>query len=186
MSSRTILWRRLDQPGHESARVFSLEATWRLAGTALFAHEAKPCCLSYLVVCDSEWRTISGRVSGWVDDRPVEIGLAVDDSGRWWLNGSEQPEVEGCLDLDLNFSPSTNLLPIRRLNLGVGDSAEVRAAWLTFPAFTLEPLSQLYRRVAPGTYRYESGGGRFVREIATREDGLVTDYPGFWAVAAQS
>jgi hypothetical protein len=39
---------------------------------------------------------------------------------------------EGCLDIDLGFSPSTNLLPIRRLTLAVGEAATVRAAWLPF------------------------------------------------------
>jgi hypothetical protein len=38
------------------------------------------------------------------------------------------------------FSPSTNLLPIRRLNLGVGQAAKVQAAWLRFLGFTLESL----------------------------------------------
>ena len=68
------------------------------------------------------------------------------------------PAVAGCVDLDLNFSPSTNLLPIRRLNLSVGQEAAVRAAWLRFPSFILEPLEQLYRRVDATTYRYESAG----------------------------
>lgn len=31
-------------------------------------------------------------------------------------------------DLDLNFSPSTNLIPLRRLGLAVGAEAPVRAA----------------------------------------------------------
>ncbi len=40
--------------------------------------------------------------------------------------GTERPEVG--LDVDINFSPSTNLPPIRRLNLGIGQEAKVRAA----------------------------------------------------------
>lgn len=74
----------------------------------------------------------------------------------------------------LNFSPSTNLLPIRRLNLAIGQGAAVRAAWLRFPSFTLEPLEQVYRRIDPTTYRYESAGGRFVAELQVNDSGLVT------------
>ena len=61
----------------------------------------------------------------------------------------------------------------------VGKEAKVRAAWLRFPSFTLEPLEQLYRRVAESRYRYESAGGRFVAELEVNAAGLVTLYPGF-------
>ena len=52
---------------------------------------------------------------------------------RWLLNNEPVPSARGCLDIDLNFSPSTNLLPVRRLNLTVGHEATVRAAWLRRP-----------------------------------------------------
>jgi hypothetical protein len=86
----------------------------------------------------------------------------------------------GCTDADLNFSPSTNLLPIRRLDLAVGQAAEVRAAWLRFPGFELEPLSQLYRRLDKTTYHYESAGGQFMAELKVNRAGFVVDYGGLW------
>jgi hypothetical protein len=142
--------------------------------------------LDYLVVCNSEWQTLSGRVAGWVGNETVEIELSVDAAHCWRLNGTECPAVLGCLDLDLGFSPSTNLLPIRRLGLAVGQEAEVRAAWLGFPSFTLELLDQLYRRLDSTTYRYESAGGRFITELQVNAAGFVTRYPGFWQVQAYS
>ncbi|HEX5717576.1 MAG TPA: putative glycolipid-binding domain-containing protein [Thermoanaerobaculia bacterium] len=170
-----ILWRRLDTPGHESARLIDRS----LSGTAVFLHEGQPCRLEYLLTCDADWRTVSGKVSGWVGERTIDVECSA-EAGRWRLNGAECPQVEGCIDLDLNFSPSTNLLPIRRLNLAVGREAPVRAAWLRFPSFALEPLEQVYRRIDEGTYRYESAGGRFVRELAVNDAGFVTLYPGLW------
>jgi uncharacterized protein len=56
----------------------------------------------------------------------------------------------------------------------------VRAAWLRFPSFTLEPLEQVYHRVDLATYRYESAGGRFVAELQVNDSGLVTLYPNVW------
>jgi hypothetical protein len=64
MTDSCILWRRLDQPGHESARLVYKEPNWHLRGTAVFAHNRQPCRLDYLVVCNSAWETRSGRVSG--------------------------------------------------------------------------------------------------------------------------
>lgn len=110
----------------------------------------------------------------------IEIRLAVSPDQSWRLNEKDYPDVAGCIDLDLNFSPSTNLLPIRRLGLAVGQEAEVRAAWLRFPSFRLEPLEQVYRRIDETSYRYESGGGRFVAELSVNEEGFVTNYPNIW------
>ncbi len=178
----SVLWRRLDQPGHESARLSFQHSSWHLTGTAVFADNQEPCRLDYVVICDAGWHTVSGRVAGWVGTKIVEIELSVDDARRWRLNGTECPDVADCVDLDLSFSPSTNLLPIRRLSLAIGQEAEVRAAWLRFPSFTLELLTQLYRRIDVATYRYESAGGRFSTELQVNAVGFVTRYPAFWQV----
>jgi hypothetical protein len=178
-AGHAILWRRLDRPGHETARLAPEGTGWRLEGSSVFAHEGRPCRLDYRVSCDGAWRTRSGRVGGWVGDREIDLVVAADPGGRWTLDGRDCPQVAGCIDLDLNFSPSTNLLPIRRLGLEAGREAVVRAAWLRFPGFTLEPLEQVYRRLDKATWRYESGGGRFTADLTVDETGFVTLYPGF-------
>lgn len=180
MAAMPILWRRLDVPGHESARIFFQDSRWHLTGTAVFAHEGQACRLDYRIACDPEWRTVAAQVAGWVGQEVIECDISADSGHRWLLNETEFPIVAGCIDLDLNFSPSTNLLPIRRLNLEIGQEASVRAAWLRFPSFTLEPLEQIYRRLDEKTYRYESAGGRFVRDLTVNESGFVTLYPGLW------
>jgi hypothetical protein len=83
-------------------------------------------------------------------------------------------------DVDLNFSPSTNTLPIRRLKLEVGQEAVVRAAWLRFPGFALEVLEQTYRRLDRSRYRYESAGGSFVADLDVNGEGLATAYANAW------
>lgn len=173
----TILWERLDRPGHESTRLRHYGPELALEGSAVFGHEGAPCRLDYLVVADAGFRTARATARGWLGEREVEIEI-VAEAGRWWLNGAECPEVEGAIDLDLSFSPSTNLLPIRRLDLDVGQEAPVRAAWLRFPSFDLKPLEQTYLRLGPSRYRYRSEGG-FEAELDVRPSGFVTLYPGF-------
>lgn len=174
-----ILWRWMDRPGHEAARLERAGGEWHLRGTSVLVHEGQPCRLDYRVVCDAEWRTRGTSVSGWIgaDRVTAEIMAA---AGRWTLNGEQVPEVAGAIDVDLNFSPSTNLLPIRRLKLAVGEEARVLAAWLRFPGFELEPLEQVYRRTGERTYRYSSADGTFVRDLEVDAVGFVTRYPGFW------
>jgi hypothetical protein len=175
----TILWRRIDRPGHESARLLALKAGWDLAGTSVFAHEGKPCCFNYRIACDSEWRTRSVEVRGWLGVEAIHVDTRVERAGAWRVGGHDVAEIAGCIDIDLNFSPSTNLLPIRRLNLAVGEEKEVHAAWLRFPSFRIEPLEQSYRRLAADRYLYRSASG-FETELEVDRNGFVIRYPGFW------
>jgi hypothetical protein len=174
-----ILWRWMDRPGHEAARLESVGGEWHLRGTSVLMHAEQPCRLDYHVVCDGAWRTRRAHVAGWVGGEDVNVTIEAED-GRWRLNGAEVPEVGGCVDVDLNFSPSTNLLPIRRLGLEVGTEGAVSAAWLRFPGFHLERLDQTYRRTGERAYRYESADGAFVRDLDVDEAGFPTRYPGFW------
>ena len=86
MSERSVLWRRLDIPGHEFARVFFDNSCWHLNGTAIFVHDKKPCCLDYQLKCNSEWETLSGRVAGWIGEKPIKTKISVDSKRRWLLN----------------------------------------------------------------------------------------------------
>jgi len=174
----SILWRALDHPGHEAARLVDLDLGWRLEGAGAFVDEGRVCSLTYRIDIDDAWQTRSASVIGWAGDRDIHLEILVDHDLRWWMNRAEVESVAGCIDIDLNFSPSTNVLPIRRLDLNVGDEALVRAAWLRFPSFELEVLEQRYRRLTRDKYTYTSG--EFTAEITVNETGLATEYAGLW------
>lgn len=176
-----MVWVRHDVPGHEACRVLRIDAGWRLEGTVVLAWDGRPCRLDYSIECDSRWVTRSATVGGWDGDETIDIRILRDNGGRWRLNGRVCEGVAGCMDIDLSFSPSTNMMPIRRLDLAVGASAHVRAAWLTFPGFELEPLEQSYTRVEQGRYRYQSRGGSFEAAISVDPIGAVIQYEKLWS-----
>ncbi len=184
MTTHSILWRGFHWPGYEACQLFLRDSRWHLAGAAAFSYQQLPCRLDYQISCDSEWQTVAGTVVGWVGLTAVNIDLAVKPDYHWWLNGLEYPAVAGCIDLDLNFSPSTNLLPIRRLGLAIGQAAQINAAWLRFPSFELELLPQVYRRLDQTIYRYESAGSQFVADLQVDPVGFVMNYPGLWQADA--
>lgn len=168
-----ILWKRIDISGLEAARL----ADRRLQGTAVLRHQREVCSLSYTIDCDEAWHTRTASVRGWLGAKEIDVAI-VAENGMWTLNGEPVERVSGCIDVDLNFSPSTNVLPIRRLNLDVGEEATVRAAWLRFPSFALEPLEQRYRRLAERKYHYQSGS--FSADLNVDDAGLVLEYAGVW------
>ena len=182
MKDQSILWRRVDTVGLEAARVYGDDDGWYLDGSAIFLHERKPCRLEYLIECDTEWRTTGATIDGWVGDEVIAHEILVSEGGEWYLDDEEIEGVHGCVDMDLNFSPITNVLPLRRLDLQIGESKSVTAAWLRFPLFELQRLDQTYTRLDESTIKYESRGGEFARDLKINDDGLVLDYPGYWIV----
>jgi hypothetical protein len=187
-AGKSVLWRRLDVPGHDAATFRVMEGSTELRGMAVFQDEGGPTALHYTVRCDAGWRTTEGTIHGWSGARPVDLRLVRSPSGAWTLNGVPCPAVAGCADLDLNFTPATNLLPLRRLDLAVGQAAEVRSAWLEWPAAVLTPLVQCYARRSETEYDYEAdlpGADKFVSALRVEPGGWVLDYGGLWQAATR-
>ena len=178
-----VLWRRLDGVGHDMACLELLPDGAKLHGMAVFQDEDVPCALRYRVACDSGWRTTGAKVDGWRGNRSVELLIRRLPDGSWRLNDRPCAAVDGCVDLDLSFTPATNLLPLRRLRLDPGAASEVRAAWLAWPEASLVVLPQRYRRRTVDTYAYEAdvpGAGRFAADLRVDVEGWVLDYGDLW------
>ena len=180
---REIHWRRLDHPAHETAVLEQAADGWVLRGVvAGHDPEGHAYQLHYAVECAPDWVTRVTAVEGHVGDATLRITLSRDShTGTWTRDGVPQPQLDGCLDVDLGFSPSTNTLPIRRLGLRPGGAAHVRAAWLRFPDFELVPLEQEYRCEDEHRYVYESAGGRFRAVLEVDDAGLVRRYGDYWS-----
>jgi hypothetical protein len=115
----------------------------------------------------------------------VKLALEVVPGERWTLNGDEQgEEVAGLVDIDLGFTPATNLIQLRRLSLDISHEAEAPVAYLHFPELTLGRLEQRYRRVALDKYDYQAPGFGYTAILQVSELGFVTQYPGLWALEA--
>jgi hypothetical protein len=174
---RTVLW--------QSERLRSAElCTAReapgpvLEGTVLLPFDDAPAEVRYVVEADARWVTRLARVHA----GGRTLLLENDGAGRWILDGVPRPDLEGCADVDLGISPSTNTLPIRRLGEA---GAEVAAAWVRFPELTVERLEQRYAPLGEGRWRYEAGA--FAAELVVDDRGLVVTYgDAIWSTVARS
>src|ERR1051325_11065922 len=174
------LWRWLQGTGLERFEFLRAGSEWTLRGTILAEMQGESFEARYELVCDRAFLTRRAHIS--LRNSAGERTLAISaENGRWYENGRENASVRGALDIDLGWSPSTNTLPIRRLDLAVGEwSAEFNAAWVRFPELAVEPLSQEYFRMSDCRYRYLSRGRSFIADLLVDENGLVMDYAGFW------
>ena len=175
-------WRRVDVPGHEEAWVQPTASGWTLTGKVDVVEAGVAARVGYLIRCDPEWRTRSAVVEGEVGDTTVRLGVNADGMGNWASDRAPLSHLAGALDVDLGFSPATNTLTIRRLDLAEGQSASVRAAWLPFPKLRFEPLEQSYTRESELTFRYRAllDGEPFVARLETDAFGWVVTYEGLW------
>jgi len=177
---RSSLWQQIGGLGLEHCTLSqSANGEWSFAGVVALAMNETPAHVTYTVTCDSAWRTRLVQVRQVLGDAEASFDAVVEAGERWRIAGQPEDAIQGCLDVDLGVSPATNTLPIRRLALAVGDSAEVTAAWVRFPALSVEPLWQRYTRLEERRYRYESASG-FSAELVVDELGLVTQYAGGW------
>lgn len=180
MTSRSVLWRRLDTPGHDACHVEGMANGWRLEGTAVFQSDGLPARLTYHVECDLAWRTRHGRIHGWLGEQSIDLAMARTAAGAWTRNGVVVPGLEGCVDLDFGFTPATNLLQLRRLALAEGQASEAAAAWIDVPAGALEVLPQRYERRTETTYWYEAPTVPYAALLEVAPTGFIRRYPGLW------
>lgn len=173
------LWRRLDVPGHDAARLIPTNEGWRLRGTAVFKHQDGPASINYSVIVDAEWRTIRGRVRGFAGDRLMEHSIDRDADG-WRLDGVEVPGLGHLVDLDYGFTPATNVLQLRRVAPAIGATVELPVAWFDVDGGSLTELPQRYERQSESKYRYAAPSVPYEGMLELSPSGFALTYPGLW------
>lgn len=176
-------WCYLPAPGSELCLLHHATYGWCLSG-CLTRDEHGAWEIVYLVECGPDWITRRAEVSWRRDGARGTVLLMRDSAGEWRVDGERRPDLAGCADVDLGFSPATNTLPIRRLGTPAARTA-VRAAWLKFPEMEVTTLEQEYGFAGDGVWDYASDTG-FCCRIAFDSHGLVTEYPGLWERFGQS
>lgn len=171
----TARWRRLDGPGEDRCRLIEEPGGWMLWGHARFERAGIRAALDYVVRCNARWESRSADVTGRIDGRDVAWKITRDPSG--WLLGNDRPMLPECTDIDLAFTPATNLLPLRRLALD--RTEKITAAWFQeADGGSLSRLSQSYTPL--GAERYAYASPNVAAELRVHPTGFVTLYPGLW------
>jgi len=171
-------WRRLDRPGHDTARLYQAPFGWVLDGLAVF-HENGPTGVRYRVELAADYGTIRAFVDGHRSGAVVYHDIERDGS-VWMLDGQAMPGLDDLVHLDFGFTPATNLQQIRHADLAVGEEVEIVAAWFDIGERALVRLPQRYRRLAVDRYWYSSPTARYEATLELAPNGFVRVYPDLW------
>jgi hypothetical protein len=179
----TAAWRHLDaRLGFEVLFIRHDGACLRLEGHSTAVEEDKAWAIRYDLTLDERWVTRSAHVVARSALGVHEVRLETDGTGVWQIDGKAAPWLDGCLDVDLEASASTNALPIHRLGLSVGGRANAPAAYVRAPTLRVERLEQTYARLPDGgeraRYEYVAPAFDFNAVLTYDRFGLVLDYPG--------
>jgi uncharacterized protein len=172
-----LAWATMQWPGLEHVIVRIADPGFRAEGQLVTA-EDDPFRASYELDCDAAWRvrSLSVRVATAAGERA--LALSVTSDGHWTVDGQARPDLDGCVDLDINRTPLTNTLPIRRLSWSPGVPVDLSIAYVSIPELAVRAVQQRYTLLDRDHYRYESG--TFRADLPVDQDGFVIDYPGLW------
>jgi len=145
------------------------------AGVIVGTEESACYGLTYRLLIDEAWcvRDVCLQATA-----GPSLHLEGDGQGNWRADGEPRPDLRGCIDIDIQATPLTNTLPIRRLALDKGQGATIRVAYIRVPSLAVAPEQQRYTAVEPGSlYRFESLESGFKADLPVDEDGFVLNYP---------
>ena len=191
--ARLVLWRGAEEWLAEAARVELTEDGIGATGTQLGA-EPIPYRLDYDLEAAGGFvtRSLRARASGDKWERQIE--LRHDGEGNWQCDahadgepslgepGGDMDALHGALDCDLEFSPLTNLMPVRRHSIDrLQIEMDFLMAWVSVPGLALHASRQRYEHVrhheGGSVVRFVSLDSDFRSELELDSDGLVVHYP---------
>jgi hypothetical protein len=179
-----VWWTPMALPGLEQLHLVENETGVVADGLVLGIEGATSFRLWYQVWTDTTWnvRECLLQVGG---ENDQTMHLYTNGQGHWTdAEGGARSSLDGCLDLDISCTPFTNTLPVRRLALTPGESADLLVAYITVPNLSIRPAQQRYtclsRTASGGLYRYEGVESTFTADLPVDAQGLVVDYPGIW------
>lgn len=160
-----ISWTTWDGLHRESVSIRWENEAWTVAGTV--AREQ----VEYVLRVSPLWQV---RQFLLFRDLPEpDLWLGTDGNGRWGeMNGAHRPDLDGSIDLELDITPLTWSLPIRRLPIRVGDAIDVRAVAIDVDTLAIIPVVRRYHRTGERTWRIDD------TDVTVDEYGLVGDVDG--------
>lgn len=144
---------------------------WENEGWTATGHDAAH-QVDYVVRLTAQWQVSQFLL--FRDLEEADLWLGTDGHGRWGeVNGAHRPDLDGATDLALASSPFMHTIPIRRLPLLVGHTAEISVLHVDVETLGVVPSLVRYERLTERGWRHTHAGA--VAEFDVDEHGLPLD-----------
>ena len=167
----TARWRAWEGEGDETLTLRWENEGWTAVGELTRER------VTYVIRLTASWETSQFLL--FRDQDEPDLWLGHDGRSQWGeINGAHRDDLDGGTDVSIHATPFTATLPIRRLDLGVGESAEVTVATIDVETLGVVPVGERYERIAPQRFRVTHLRTGIEREFSVDEYGLVHDDEG--------
>src|SRR3954451_1891091 len=198
---RRYVWMKDDPPGMEQAEL-AIGPTGLVARSTALGSVPVPYRLDLELTTGSDWVTrrlsLTALGDGWTRTLTLERNELGGWRGAGTPDGSAPPTVDDSspadivepasvpthvLDVDVQWSPVTNLMPVRRLGLNrVASAGTFTMAWVSVPSLAMQLDVQHYTLLGVDDgdvcARFETGDGFFTAVIRCDSNGVALEYPG--------
>lgn len=176
--NREIVWAGIRTTSLDYCIVRKEPGRWRFTGLLIMKPQTHPFAVSYEILVSERFnaRSLIVERTELGIKRRLEIQYRRD---AWFVDDKERTDLRKCTDVDIEASPVTNTIAIRRTRLKLGQRVNLAVVWVRFPSLEITCLQQRYKRMAARKYLYESASG-FSAELQVDDFGLVTRYGNIW------
>lgn len=176
-----VLWLSAELQSADRCVVLAAPGNRLISGTALLPRHDVPARIDYTISTNEQLATTEVRIEMAAgESRSLHLQRT---NGTWVLDGTDRPDLDPCVDIDLGWTPATNTLPLRRVPLEIDESATTTAAWIRFPELDVVPSEQTYTRLAADRVLYRSD--TFEAELIVTPEAVVTTYgDDLWVTGA--
>lgn len=181
-ASTMIVWQRCDKTAFEFFRWVD-EKELVMHGKVVGDIDGIPGYVRYRVRVGPDGR-LTARVYLQSHLGLQRLKMVRSQPGHWRIDDVDRPDLVSAIDIDMGITPATNTLPIRRMQLAVGESRELVAAWVQFPSLRVSPVRQRYCRMDKWRYMYESLDTGYHAEITVQADDMVWQYADVWCTVS--
>ena len=178
------LWTGREYYSLENCLINTTATGSTITSTIIGKYGAKIYQVDYIIKTNQRWEATSLQLTYQHSDCKEHFLLEGDGKGNWRMNGKEEDQFRGCIDVDIAVTPFTNTLPINRLQLQEGKSHEIQVIYIDVLEQQMRPVHQQYTHVADKIYHYENIPNDFEANIIVDEHGLVVDYPALFVRTA--
>lgn len=181
-----VLWHDAARDAYDRCSLLPTVGGMRLTGTAVVPDHGPGATARYIIDVDHAWcvRAVDVRFSAPGADERIQ--LRAPQPGRWWQGDTPLPQVEGCLDVGLGFTP-VGLTPlVHRVGtverVAAGERVTTDVLHLDLPDLAPERRTVAIERADDDAWFHHEHGE--ARRLGLGPGGLVSSYGDVWTAAA--